>query len=63
VVEVSQLRRGDTTRPLVWQLGMTLGELFVLREDIVRVNTGTTEAGPGYDHAHLLVFRFQSRDG
>jgi SAM-dependent methyltransferase len=55
-VEVSQLRQADRTRPLVWQLGGTLSEIFTLREDVVRVNTGGTEAGPGYDHAHVLVF-------
>jgi hypothetical protein len=55
-VEVSQLRQGDRTRPLVWQLGAVLNEIFTLREDLVRVNTGGTEAGPGYDHAHVLVF-------
>jgi len=55
-VEVSQLRQGDQTRPLVWQLGGALSEIFTLREDLVRVNTGGTEAGPGYDHSHVLVF-------
>ena len=55
-VEVSQLRQGNRTRPLVWQLGTVLNEIFTLREDLVRVNTGDTQAGPGYDHAHVLVF-------
>lgn len=55
-VEVSQIRQADRTRPLVWQLGAALSELFRLREDIVRVNTGPAEAGPGYDHSHVLVF-------
>jgi SAM-dependent methyltransferase len=55
-VEVSQLRQGDHTRPLVWQLGTTLSEIFRLREDLVRVNTGSTHAGHGYDHSHVLVF-------
>jgi len=55
-VEVSQLRQGTRTRPLVWQLGAVLNEIFALREDLVRVNTGDTQAGPGYDHAHVLVF-------
>lgn len=56
VVEVSQLRRGTRTRPLVWEIGGVLGEFLDLREDVVRVNTGGVEAGPGYDHSHLLVF-------
>lgn len=55
-VEVSQLRQGDRTRPLVWQLGAALNEIFSLREDLVRVNTGGTEAAPGYDHSHVLAF-------
>jgi hypothetical protein len=55
-VEVSQLRQGNRTRPLVWQLGAVLNEIYTLREDLVRVNTGGTEAGPGYDHAHVLVY-------
>ena len=53
---VSQLRQGNRTRPLLWQLGTVLNEIFMLREDLVRVNTGDTQAGPGYDHAHVLVF-------
>lgn len=55
-VEVSQVRAGRATRPLVWHLGMLLSETFQLREDIVRINTGATEAGPGYDHSHVLIF-------
>jgi hypothetical protein len=55
-VEVSQLRQGNRTLPLVWQLGPVLSEIFPLREDLVRVNTGDTRAGPGYDHSHVLVF-------
>jgi DNA methylase len=55
-VEVSQLRQGTRTRPLVWQLGAALNEVFPLREEIVRVNTGDLPAGPGYDHTHILVF-------
>jgi len=57
VVEVSQVRQGSRTRPLVWQLGDALSELFAFREDVVRVNTGGDDAGPGYDHSHLLVFQ------
>lgn len=56
VVELSQLRQGNRTHPLVWQLGALLSEIFTLREEIVRVNTGETPAGPGYDHDHILVF-------
>ena len=55
-VEVSQLRQASQTRPLVWQLGGTLSQILTLREDLVRVNTGGTEAGPGYNHSHVLIF-------
>jgi SAM-dependent methyltransferase len=55
-VEVSQLRAEDRTRPLVWQLGTALAELFVLRDDLVRVNTAASPEGTGYQHSHVLVF-------
>lgn len=55
-VEVSQIRQGNRTHPLVWQLGAVLSEIFPLREDLARVNTGDTQAGLGYDHSHVLVF-------
>ncbi|MGH2867754.1 MAG: DNA methyltransferase [Solirubrobacteraceae bacterium] len=56
-VEVAQARESAATRPIVWHVGRALCSLFVLQEDIVRVNTGATEAGLGYDHSHILVFR------
>jgi DNA methylase len=56
VVEVSQIREGERTRPLVWQLGSALAEILDFREEVVRVNTDDTDAGPGYDHSHILVF-------
>ena len=55
-VEVSHVREGARTRPLTWILGEALGGLFDFREEIVRLNTGPAEAGPGYDHSHILVF-------
>jgi hypothetical protein len=55
-VEVSQVRRDGRTRPLVWQLGGVLAELFVLREDLVRINTAADMTGVGYQHSHILVF-------
>jgi len=56
VAKVSQLRRGERTCPLVWELGGALGEFLDLREDVVRANTGGVEAGTGYDHTHVLAF-------
>ncbi|MFE7115058.1 DNA methyltransferase [Streptomyces sp. NPDC057654] len=60
-VEVSQLRRPEwrRTRPLVWEFGMLLGELFQFSEDIVFVQTGPDHAAPGYHHTHVLVFRYE----
>ncbi|MFG2222089.1 DNA methyltransferase [Streptomyces sp. NPDC048644] len=60
-VEVSQLRRPEWrwTRPLVWEFGMLLGELFHFSEDIVFVQTGPDHAAPGYHHTHVLVFRHE----
>ncbi|MEV0278814.1 DNA methyltransferase [Streptomyces sp. NPDC050610] len=60
-IEVSQLRRPEWrwTRPLVWEFGMLLGELFHFSEDIVFVQTGSDHAAPGYHHTHLLVFRHE----
>ena len=57
VVEVAQERKNDVTRPLVWHLGLALSGIFSLVEDVVRVNTGVTDASIGYQHSHLLVFR------
>ncbi|GAA3167471.1 MULTISPECIES: DNA methyltransferase [Streptomyces] len=61
VVEVSQARRPEwtETRPLVWEFGMLLSELFRLSEDIVFVHTGPEKAAPGYHHTHVLVFRYE----
>jgi DNA modification methylase len=55
-VFASQVRLGERTRPVVWQLGSALNELFPFREELVRVNTSAAPAGPGYDHDHVLVF-------
>lgn len=59
-IEVAQIRQDSLTRPLVWQLGMALNEVFLLQEDLVRVNTAAVEAAPGYDHSHVLVYRLAS---
>jgi hypothetical protein len=56
-VEVSQVREEGRTRPLVWQLSTVLGDFIALREDLVWINMASAEAGPGYDHSHVLVFR------
>jgi DNA methylase len=59
-VEVSQARRPEWkwTRPLVWEFGMVLNEIFFFREDIAFVHTGPEQAAPGYHHTHVLVFTY-----
>ncbi|HWU17786.1 MAG TPA: site-specific DNA-methyltransferase [Devosia sp.] len=57
VVEVSNIDTDDGYRPLVWQFGTMLGEIFALQREIVRTNTGPTPAGPGVNQSSLLVFR------
>lgn len=44
-------------RPVVWRIGEALQRVFTLQDDVVRINTGDTEAALGYHHSHLLVFR------
>jgi DNA modification methylase len=55
-VVVSQVRLGDRTRPVVWELGSALSELYTFREELIRVNSGPATTGPGYHHEHVLVF-------
>jgi DNA modification methylase len=55
-VVVSQVRQGDRTRPVVWELGAALNGIFPLREELIRVNSGAATTGPGYHHDHVLVF-------
>ena len=57
VVEVSNVRTGDGFRPLAWQIGLLLSEVFSLQGEVIRCDTGDVEAGPGFDHSYLLVFR------
>jgi adenine-specific DNA methylase len=56
-VEVAQARTATTTRPVVWHLGRALSDVFTFEQDLVRINTADVEAGLGYDHSHVLVFR------
>lgn len=56
VVEVGQVRDDAVSRPVVWHIGSALSRLFEFQEDIVRVNTGDTQASPGYNHGHLSSF-------
>ena len=55
-VEVSPNSRGRPEPAACLDCWPGAYDLFDFREEIVRVNTGPVEAGPGYDHSHILVF-------
>ena len=57
VIELSNVRQADGIRPTLWEAGRALSELFCLEDELVRCNTGTDLAGPGYNHSTLLIFR------
>ena len=57
IVEVSNIRTKDGFRPLAWQLGELLSKIFVFQGEVIRVNSSKTEAGPGFDHSYLLVYK------
>lgn len=42
-------------RPVTWEVGQVLADLFQFEGEIVRCNTGPEQAGPGFDHSYLLV--------
>jgi 16S rRNA G966 N2-methylase RsmD len=56
VVEVSNIRRGGV-RPLAWQLGELLSGIYEFQGEVIRCNTSETEAGPGFNHSYLLVYK------
>lgn len=56
VVEMSNVRGAHGVRTVAWDAAKTLSALFRFEGEIVRCNTGSEPAGPGYDHSYLLVF-------
>ena len=60
VVEVSNVRRDAGIRPLAWQLGEILSEIYEFQGEVIRCNTSDVEAGPGFNHSYLLVYRNNS---
>lgn len=56
IVEASNVRNYLGVRTLAWEIGKTLAEIFTFEGEMIRCNTGTEEAGPGYDHSYLLVY-------
>ena len=57
VIELSNVSKADGIRPTLWEAGRALSELFCLEDEMVRCNTGTDLADPGFNHSTLLVFR------
>lgn len=57
VVEISNIRTRDGIRPLAWEMGNILSEIFEFQGEIIRCNTGETEAGPGFNHSYLLTYK------
>jgi DNA modification methylase len=57
VAEVSNIRRGGGVRPLAWQLGGILSEIYEFQGEVIRCNTSDVEAGPGFDHSYLLIYK------
>ena len=56
VVEVSNILTDKGFRPLVGQMAETIGRVFRLEREVVRINTSDWPAGPGVWHSSLLIF-------
>jgi DNA modification methylase len=57
VVEVSNVRERDgQIRPVAFESAQRLSRWYEFLGEIVRCNTSSESAGPGYNHAYLLVF-------
>jgi DNA modification methylase len=57
VVEVSNLRRKEGIRTLAWQFGDLLSAIYKFQGEIIGCYTGDNQAGPGYNHSYLLVYK------
>ena len=57
VMEVSNIRTPDGVRPLAWQMGELLSEIFTFQGEVIRCNTSGMNAGPGFNHSYLLVYK------
>jgi DNA modification methylase len=57
VIDISNVREVDgQIRPVAFEAAHRLPEWFRFDGEIVRCNTGSEVAGPGYNHAYLLVY-------
>lgn len=57
VVEVSNVWNKDGIRTLAWQFGDLLSGIFKFQGEIIACYTGSNQAGPGYNHSYLLVYK------
>jgi tRNA G10 N-methylase Trm11 len=57
VVEMANIRERGTVQTVAWDVAKALATLFAFEGEIVRCNTGPEQAGPGYDHSYLFVYR------
>lgn len=58
VVELCNVREEDgTVRQVAFEGAQVLSRHFRFAGDLVRCNTGDEPAGPGYNYAHLFVYR------
>ena len=57
IIEIANLAREKEYRPQAWQVGLQLSKLFKLEGEVIRCNTGKTEAGGNNDHSYILIFK------
>lgn len=60
IIEVSNVKRQNKVYTLAWNVVETLSQLFIFEGEIVRCNTGPLQAGPGFEHSYLMVFRLSN---
>jgi hypothetical protein len=53
---MSNVRVGGRVSMVAWNAARVLSALYRFEGEIVRCNSGTEPAGPGFDHSYLLVF-------
>ncbi|MGE0634743.1 MAG: DNA methyltransferase [Pseudobdellovibrionaceae bacterium] len=56
VIEISNVKDNRGALPIAFLATAALMKHYRFHGEIVRCNTGSEAAGPGYDHSYLLVF-------
>ena len=57
VIEISNTRVDGVVRPIVWDCAKILAKHYKFMGEMIRCNTGTEMAGPGFDHSYLLIYK------